>query len=120
MQTREIPANEWEQFFQQCSERHRGQPVTVEAVGGSSDAVQATAFEQPLVRIADMKSDAGDRIEVVAGEGEAKCHVVSSPTHVTVYEEGDSSLIEIDGSDGRSTRVRFGAGTNHLPPGNAS
>jgi hypothetical protein len=109
MQVREIPPEQWEQFFAECTERHRGQPVTVESVGGSMDGVQAQAFEQPLVRIFDAKSDAGDRIEVVSGDGDPRAHVVESPTHVTVCQDGGKSTIEIDAADGRSTRVKFKA-----------
>jgi hypothetical protein len=112
MQTREIPPEQWEQFFSECTQRHQGQPVTVESVGGSLDGVQAQAFEVPFVQILDHQGDAGCRIEVVAGDGEAKHHVVESPTHVTVSEDGGTSLIEIDAADGRSTRVRFGACSN--------
>jgi hypothetical protein len=108
MQKREIPVEQWEQFFHECTQRHQGQPVTVESVGGSLDGVQAQAFEQPLVRIFDQRGDAGDRIEVVSGEGEGTRHVVDRPTHVTVHQGEDTSLIEIDGADGRATRVRFG------------
>lgn len=107
MQVREIPPEQWEQFFAECTERHRGQRVTVESVGGSLDGVQAEAFEQPLVRIFDTRSDSGDRIEVVAGDGESRAHVVDSPTHVTVRQDGNKSTIEIDAADGRSTRVKF-------------
>ncbi|HTL31123.1 MAG TPA: DUF5335 family protein [Tepidisphaeraceae bacterium] len=121
MQTREIPIEQWEPFFNSFSECHQGEKVTVKIVG-KDIGDQTEMCDMPLMGIsADRKAGGGERIEVSAGETTSAhiTHAVLHPSHVRLAESDDGQAIamQIESDDGPVTLVRFSQDPQELPEG---
>ena len=126
MVTREIPRNEWTQFFDSFSRRHEGWLVSVEVFDRKLGA-QVQAEERPLKGIASDRGGNDPDIEILTGRGgdDSFTHIVTHPTQVQVEEteEGAEAAIEIKSKNEGTTLVRFrsailpetvdGAGPDH-------
>jgi hypothetical protein len=110
MVTREIPRNEWTQFFDAFSRRHDGWLVTVEILDPKLGA-QIEAEDRPLRGIAADRGGNDEDIEILMGRGtdDPLTHIVSHPTRVQVEEtaEGAEAAIEIESKNEGTTLVRF-------------
>ncbi|MBI2876197.1 MAG: DUF5335 family protein [Candidatus Tectomicrobia bacterium] len=99
MWTREIPRNEWAQFFDNFSRRYRGWLVTVEVLGPDIGA-QIEAHELPLEGITtEVKEDGEEIISILGKEPMAHItHTIAAPTHVRLKqaEEGIAEAVEIE------------------------
>jgi hypothetical protein len=106
MQTREIPPNQWRQFFDDFSKRHDGWIVDLEVVGREIGD-QQEVNDLPLVGItADVKGSER-RLEITAGKTTDShvTHIIDRPRRVWVKQPGES--IEIEAEDGTKTIVSF-------------
>jgi len=106
MQTKEIPENQWRQFFDDFSKEHAGWVVDLEVIGrdiGDQEEVN----NLPLVGISADVKGTERRIEIMAGL-RTESHVtriVNKPRRVWLKTpEGD---IEIESEDGTKTLVSF-------------
>jgi Family of unknown function (DUF5335) len=107
---REIPRDEWIEFFDGFSRQHEGWLAAVE-VFGTDIGAQVEARELPFTGItADLK-DGEDMVSIILGE-EAEDHVthtISRPTHVRLEQtaEGANAALQIESADGTTTLLRF-------------
>ena len=108
MATKEIPREEWTDFFDGFSRRHEGWLVTVEVLG--SVGAQVEARELPLLGIASDR-DGGNTISIIVSatpEGRVT-HIIGKPTHVRVEEteDGVDRALQIESKEGETTLVSF-------------
>jgi Family of unknown function (DUF5335) len=112
MPTREIPRNEWVDFFNGFSKRHEGWLVNVRVVGADIGAQRE--FKQfPLVGIsADLKdNEAFVNITVGKTAQEHMTHSVNGATRVWLKQadNGADEALEVEGKDGTKTLMTFRA-----------
>jgi hypothetical protein len=108
---REIPRDEWVEYFDGFSRRHEGWLVTVEVLGAEIGA-QVEAQELPLRGVtAESKGSGEDEINLIfGGEGaERVTHTVTRPTHVRTEqaENGADMTLQIESGGGVTTLVHF-------------
>lgn len=110
MVTREIPRNEWTDFFDGFSRRHEGWLVTVQVLDREMGA-QTEANDRPLRGIAADRGGSDPDIEIMVGRGpdDSLTHIVSHPVRVDVEEteEGAEAAIKIESRDEGTTLVQF-------------
>jgi hypothetical protein len=103
MSTKEIPRDDWTEFFDSFSRRHQGWLVTVEVLGPDvGDQVEAR--ELPLEGItAELRDTGGDEIEVFVGARPDShvSHKITAPERVYLKqsEEGTDEALEIASKD---------------------
>lgn len=108
---REIPRDEWIEFFDGFSRQHEGWLAAVEVFGADIGA-QVEARELPFAGItAEFKGSGENMISLLLGE-EAEDHVthtISRPTHVRLEQtaEGANAALQIESADGTTTLLRF-------------
>lgn len=102
MDTREIPREQWVEFFDRFSDEHRGDTVTVEqlASGDAADRIRPVVRELPLVGIgADLKDRECD-VTITAGPlgRDHVTHVVPAVARVLVdrREDGRGGALRIE------------------------
>lgn len=110
MSTREIPRDEWSEYFDSFSHQHKGWLVTIEMLGPDlGDLVEARQL--PLEGIIVESNREGEtQIEIIAGEKPDShiSHTVSSPRRVWIKqtEQGADEALEIE-SEANAVLVRF-------------
>jgi hypothetical protein len=110
MPTREIPRDEWKEFFNRFSREHEGWLATIEVLDEKVGA-QVEAEDLPLEGIsADWKGEGEGPIEIFLG-GEpdrALTHVVSAPKRLWVLtsDDGAERALEVE-APAAKTIVRF-------------
>jgi hypothetical protein len=110
MPTQEIQRNEWMNFFDSFSNRHRGWLVTVEIMDPDIGD-QTEARDLPLVGItAELNERGPDQIEILVGN-QADRHVSNSvvdPKQVWLKssDEGADEVLEIKGEK-ETVLIRF-------------
>lgn len=115
MTTREIPRNQWTQFFDDFSKSHEGWMTTMEVDDPSTTAGKRTEAENlPLRGItADMKGQNDNIISVIMGhlpdEPDHVTRFINAPTKVTLNEDqaGDRGYFEIDSQNEGKTFIHF-------------
>lgn len=112
MQTREIPHEQWLEFFDNLSRRDHGLPTSIH-VFGSDLGAQVDADQLPLIGISDdPKAEGGERITItLAGRtptGDYNRSIIH-PTRVMLEltDDGREESIEIESDDGNRTLVRL-------------
>lgn len=110
MQTNDIPTHEWVPFLDEFSQRHLGQPVTVEVLS-QAIGVQREAVALPLVGVSvDLKDDS-EQIDVIAGDSPHAhvMHAVPSPVRVQLArdDDGRDQALQLISADGTTTLVRL-------------
>jgi len=112
MGTRDIPRNEWPQFFDSFSRQHQGWLSTIEVLGPDIGA-QVETREQPLIGItADLKDEENSIAIMLGAEANAHVdHVIRDPSHVQLKEtpEGAHEALHIESNTGPATLLRFRA-----------
>jgi hypothetical protein len=108
---REIPRNEWPEFFDSFSRQHEGWLVTVEVLGAEIGA-QVEAQELPLEGItAELKAGSEDVITIIIGGGSRGrvTHNILQPTHVRIEqsESGADMTLQIESGSAVTTLVSF-------------
>ena len=110
MATTEIPAQQWESFFDMFSRQHQGWRVTVEVLGDEIGA-ELEAREMPLEGITADVKDKNRAISIILREkgSEHLTHIVSEPKHVRLKQtqEGADEALAIESADRATTLVRF-------------
>ena len=110
MSTQEIARQEWCEFFDGFSRRHRGWLVTLEMLGPDlGDMIEAR--QMPLAGITVEPGDDGEtQIEISAGDKAAAhiSHTITAPKHIWLKqtEEGADEALEIE-SEGCAVLLRF-------------
>ncbi len=123
MRTKEIVAKEWPPFFTEFTQLHQGEHVNVETLGRGDFGVTSHVRDLPLVGIvaADPKADAGEWIEIIAGDSAQNhaTHSVPNPAHVRLAEEdnGQTVALQIESGRGLITMIRFERVSGGMPPG---
>ncbi len=116
MSTRDIPRNEWRQFFDNFSLLHEGWLTTIEVSGGDVPGHQVEAEGLPFVSIsADTKGSEPDSIEISVGRDDwnQTTHFVPGAARVQFEHtgNGEAESLEIKGADGETTIVILRAAT---------
>ena len=110
MSTREIPRQEWREFFDSFSQQHQGWLVTIEMLGPDlGDLVEARQL--PLEGIIVESFGEGEtKIEIIAGEKPDShiSHTVTSPKRIWLKQtdEGADEALEIE-SEESAVLLRF-------------
>jgi hypothetical protein len=107
--TREIPRQEWTEFFDGFSRRHEGWLASVETLGPLGAQVEAR--DQPLTGITADR-DGTNTISVLLGgkPGTDSGHIIEKPSRVLVEEDAGAVLaLQIQTESGESTLVTFRA-----------
>ena len=113
MKTKEIPKNEWAEFFDGFSRKHEGWLVNVEILGPEIGA-QVEVREMPLAGITDEWHEVeGNTIMIMTGakpEGHMT-HSISHPMSVSLEQTdaGADAALAIKSNDGTTTLLRFRA-----------
>jgi hypothetical protein len=114
MDSKEIPREQWRQFFDDFSKQHEDWIVTWEVLGYDLGD-QEKAARLPLVGISLDAKGPEPRIDVMVG-GRPDQHVtqIIRPKRVWVKEpeQPGHESIEIESDDGRVTLITF----NHIDP----
>jgi hypothetical protein len=102
MPTQKIDREEWVEFFDQFSRRHRGWLITLEVMAPDlGDQIQVR--ELPLEGITAELKASGDEIEIIAGNLDAHLsHTIARPARVWIKrtEEGADETLEIESESG--------------------
>ena len=111
MKTKEIPKNEWPEFFDSFSRQHEGWLVTLEIFGpeiGAQVEERELALEGILAEWDEVK---GDEIAIMVGAkpDDHITHNISRPTQVSLQQtdEGADVALAIKSADGVTALLRF-------------
>ncbi|HLA11382.1 MAG TPA: DUF5335 family protein [Pyrinomonadaceae bacterium] len=110
LSTREIPRNQWPEFFNEFSRTHEGCGVTLEVFGPDiGDQVEEKSFFLSGVA-AELKPN-GDRIEIMLGGSPERhlTHVISTPTNVGFEKgmTGTKGALQIKSADGTTALLHL-------------
>lgn len=111
MQTKEIPKNEWTEFFDSFSRKHEGWLVNLEIFGPEIGA-QVEQRQLALEGITDEWDEVeGNTIIIMTGV-KPDDHITHSITHPTAVsleqtDEGADAALAIKSDDGNTTLLRF-------------
>ena len=111
MKTKEIPKDEWREFFDRFSRQHQGWPVTVEILSAEIGA-QVEVRELPFEGIVDEWDEIeGNEIMIMAG-GTPHDHIthgISHPVQVSLEQTDEDAdvALAIKSSDGTTALLRF-------------
>ncbi|MBV9848059.1 MAG: DUF5335 family protein [Armatimonadetes bacterium] len=111
MVTREIPRDEWAEFFDELSSQDEAALVTVEALGGDvGDQLVARDLRLQGITVEEKGSDRG-QIEIMLGDDPVShiAHVITTPTRVFILEteDGEPQTLQIEAEDAPTTLVHF-------------
>lgn len=111
MQSKEIPQQEWEQFFNDFSGKHFGRPVGIEVVGAEIGA-QLEESGLTLEGItAEQQKVPGSTITIMLGANPSNhlTHLVERPVQVSLErdDQGEDFALAIKGADGNMAIMRF-------------
>jgi len=106
--TREIPREEWLEFFDTFSGQHEGWLTRIEVVRDGVPT-EVPVRELPFERISADLKDKEQAISICLGERMEECVNIDQPERVKLEQtaEGADRALEIDSADGRKTMVRF-------------
>jgi hypothetical protein len=105
--TREIPHDEWTEFFDRFGQQHHEWLITIEVLDAALGA-QTVAENLPLQGIsADLKGNGNDVILINAGE--SLNHSITNPTRVYLKSnaQGAHEAVEFETQSGTTTLLRF-------------
>lgn len=111
-ETREIPRDDWKDFFAAFSELHEDEAVDVEVLGADIGAqVEARDLHLRGISPATSRKDGDLALMLDSPDGTHLTHVIPKPIHVWVQRAGAAleDALEIESADGTKTLVRFGA-----------
>lgn len=111
MKTKEIPKNEWPEFFDSFSRQHEGWLVTLE-IFGSEIGAQVEERELAFEGIVDEWDEIqGNQIAIMMGAepGDHITHSIRQPTQVSLEQtdEGADAALAIKSADGVTALLRF-------------
>jgi hypothetical protein len=111
MKTKEIPKNEWPEFFDSFSRQHEGWLVTLE-IFGTDIGAQVEERELAFEGIVDEWDEVqGNEIVIMIGakSDDHITHSISRPTQVSLEQtdEGADAALAIKSGDGTTTLLRF-------------
>jgi hypothetical protein len=111
MKTKEIPKNEWPEFFDSFSRQHQGWLVTLE-IFGSEIGAQVEERELAFEGIVDEWDEIqGNEISIMIGAepDDHITHSISQPTQVSLEQtdEGADAALAIKSADGVMALLRF-------------
>ena len=113
MQTKEIPKDEWTEFFDSFSRQHEGWLVNLEIFGPEIGA-QVEERELALEGITNEWDETeGNTIMIMTGikPDDHITHSIARPTQVSLEQtdEGADAALAIKSGDGNTTLLRFRA-----------
>jgi hypothetical protein len=94
MRTREIPEDQWIEFFDRFSRDHLGWPATIELLDQQAGP-QNVAENAPLLGISfDHKGSRPSVVQISVGDspGAHVNHVIDLPLHIRAADEADGSI----------------------------
>ena len=111
MKTKEIPRNEWQEFFNIFSRQHEGWLVTLEILGSEIGA-QVEEHGLPFEGIVDEGDEVqGHEIVMMFGAkpDDHITHSISNPATVSLEQtdEGADAALAIKSADGVTALLRF-------------
>jgi hypothetical protein len=111
MKTKQIPKNEWPDFFDSFSRQHEGWLVTLEILGseiGAQFEGRQLAFEGI---VAEGEEAQGNEIAIMIGAkpDDHITHSISKPAQVSLEQtdEGADAALAIKSADGVTALLRF-------------
>jgi hypothetical protein len=111
MKTKQIPKNEWPEFFDSFSRQHEGWLVTLEILGseiGAQFEGRQLAFEGI---VAEGEEAQGNEIAIMIGAkpDDHITHSISKPAQVSLEQtdEGADAALAIKSADGVTALLRF-------------
>jgi len=112
MPTREIPPEEWRNFFNTFSQLHEGWLTTMEVAGKDVPGDQIAADAEPLLSIsAEDKGSESGAIEITVGrDGSSEfTHIIHKAERVLFErpEHGKYESFEIESAEGEVTIVQL-------------
>jgi Family of unknown function (DUF5335) len=112
MRTREIPRNQWREFFDDFSRQHEGWVATIEIAGGETHGKRVEARELPLAGVGfDQKGSEPGAVEIEVGRdpSERLTHIVHDARRVVFsHSEDEAQLrLEIESTGGRKATVQL-------------
>ena len=111
---REIPSNEWPEFFDQFSKDHLGALVDIETRADGRHQLQASSM--PLEGITgDFEGTRSPAVEVIVGTETDRglTRIIHNPSKVLVaVRDGVEEVLEIDSEDEGPTLLHFKSGPN--------
>lgn len=108
--TREIPRDDWNDFFAAFSEQHEDEPVDVEVMGEDIGAqIEARELFLRGISPATGRKDPDLALMLGSPDGTHLTHMIPKPTHVWVQSAAEESqdLLEIESADGTKTLLKF-------------
>lgn len=111
MKTKEIPREEWAEFFDSFSRKHEGWLVNLEVLGPEIGA-QVEERQLALEGITDeWDENQGNTIMIMAGAkpDDHITHSIARPTEVSLEQtdEGADAALAIKGADGTTALLTF-------------
>jgi hypothetical protein len=110
METRDIPEDQWIEFFDQFSRDHAGWPATIEVLDPQSGP-QNVAANLPLEGISfDQKGTRACAVQISVGDAPNRHvnHVIDLPLHIRAAHENDGSLdVQIEPAQGPTTLLHL-------------
>lgn len=111
MQSKEIPQQEWEQFFNNFSRKHFGRPVGIEVIGAEVGAqLQESGLALEGIT-AEPQKDSGAIISIMLGTNPSDhlTHLIDRPVQVSLDRDdrGDDFALAIKGANGNMAIMRF-------------
>lgn len=111
MVTRQIPRDEWAEFFDELSDQDETTLVTVEALDDDAgDQIVARDLRLQGITLEEKGSDQGE-IEIMLGDAPDVhlSHVIKTPTRVSILEteEGDPQTLQVEATGEPTTLVHF-------------
>ena len=111
MQTKEIPKNEWTEFFDNFSRKHQGWLVSVE-IFGTEIGAQVEQRQMALEGITDEWDEVEGNTIIIMTGAKTEGHISHSITHPTAVsleqtDEGADAALAIKSDDGVTTLLRF-------------
>jgi hypothetical protein len=125
MRTREIPYDQWESFFSDFTDLHRGEHINVETMSAENLNVEARLRDLPLVGIVSAQpkteTEQEEWIDVIGCDapGTHATHTIANPSKLRLAEEEDGQAValQIESADASITMIRFEPPRENMPPG---
>jgi hypothetical protein len=123
MRTREIPHSQWDSFFGDFTDVHRGEHINVETIGEEDRVVKSRLHDLPLVGIVSAQPNAEQEewIDVMAcdASGAHASYCIANPSNVRLAEEenGEAVALQVDSAGSLITMIRFEPPRENMPEG---
>jgi hypothetical protein len=121
MTTQDVPARQWQQFFDQFSRLHQGKSVQIALIEPGGEPRAYAMNELFLGLVDEQHGQPGETVTVMLGGAAdgAGSHSFARPMRVSLTEWNDaySAELKITSADQRQLILQVGPAQEMLPPG---